>query len=64
MEPGGVLHMDERGVVGDGVVAVTPHSDFRYLVYSMKLRRSEYSIVFPSTQTGMTCHVLYTTTIL
>jgi midasin len=29
MEPGGVLHMDERGVVGDGVVAVTPHSDFR-----------------------------------
>ena len=31
MEPGGKLHMDERGVVGDRVVAVTPHPDFRYV---------------------------------
>ena len=29
LEPGGVLHIDERGVVGDGVVAITPHPDFR-----------------------------------
>ena len=29
MEPGGVLHIDERGVVGDGVVSVTPHPKFR-----------------------------------
>ena len=31
MEPGGVLHIDERGIVGDGVVAITPHPDFRFV---------------------------------
>lgn len=37
MEPGGVLHIDERGIVGDGVVAVTPHPDFRYIYMDIYL---------------------------
>lgn len=29
LEPGGVLRMDERGVVGDGIKVITPHPNFR-----------------------------------
>lgn len=30
LEPGGALSIDERGIVNDDVVTVTPHPDFRY----------------------------------
>jgi midasin (ATPase involved in ribosome maturation) len=30
LEPGGVLRMDERGIVGGGIKEVTPHPNFRY----------------------------------
>ena len=32
LEPGGALNIDERGIVDDSVVTVTPHPDFRYAI--------------------------------
>ena len=30
LEPGGVLNIDERGIVSGEVISVTPHPNFRY----------------------------------
>ena len=35
MEPGGMLNLDERGVVDDGIISVTPHPDFRQAIFVM-----------------------------
>ena len=31
LEPGGVLTLDEKGIVGDHVPVIQPHPDFRYI---------------------------------
>ena len=34
LEPGGVLTVDERGIVGNDIPTIRPHPNFRYRVFS------------------------------